>query len=61
MINKYDFYIPVIQIRRGNKDNLGLISLIFSFHLIHLVETVLMRGHNKCFPSEIRKNIFEFS
>ena len=34
--------MTVLQIRRGSRDKLGLIS-------INLHKTVLMRGHNICF------------
>ena len=47
----------VLQIRRANRDNLGIISHIslikktyFVTHHSHrLSKTVLMRGHNICF------------
>ena len=40
------FICTVLQIRKGNWDNIVMISLISSQK--HLVETVLMRGHNIC-------------
>ena len=42
---------PVLQIRRGNRDNFGLISNIFHKNIFchPSLETVLMRGHNLCF------------
>ena len=42
----------VVQIRRGNGDNLGIISHIFfikTFCDLSLEPIVLMRGHNVCF------------
>ena len=56
----------MLQIRRGNRDNLRIISPISSLkhfvnhHQNRLVETVLMRGHNM-FYREIWKIIFEVS
>ena len=49
------FIVSVLQIRRGNKDNLGIISHLsiktyfVTHHKNRLIETVLMRGHNICF------------
>ena len=44
-----DFFLddsgsPMLQIRRANRDNIGIISHI------SVIETVLMRGHNIYFP-----------
>ena len=53
---------PVLQIRRGKKDNLGIIFLnsplkhVVTHHQNRLTETVLMRGHNICFCLEKKKN-----
>ena len=47
--------IPVLQIRRDNKGNSEIFSLILNEnirchpHLNRLSETVLMTGHNVCF------------
>ena len=37
----------MLQIRRGKRDNLRIIFLVFPINL--LAEVVLMRGHNICF------------
>ena len=55
----FDGLAAVLQIIRGNRDNFGIIIHIFTVNIF--CETVLMRGHNICFHSEIRKNIFELS
>ena len=58
------------QIRWGNRNNFGIISLLFFFlkktyfvipHKNHLAQTVLRRGHNVCFCCERRKNMFKLS
>ena len=46
--------------RRGNRDNLGMITFLKETHVVtlhykHLSEAVLMRGHKICFHSEIKK------
>ena len=43
--------LPQFQIRRGNRDNFGIIFPVFSIntHINCLVNTVLMRDHNLYF------------
>ena len=48
----------VLQIGRGKRDNLGIIS--HNTPLKHMLRPI-MRGRNICFRREIRKNIFELS
>ena len=52
----FDELAAVLKIRRGDKDNFGIIINIFivktyfvSHHKTCLIETVLMRGYNICF------------
>ena len=52
----FDELAAVLQIRKDNRDNFGIIIQIFTSktyfvtrHENRLVETVLMRGHNICF------------
>ena len=59
-------YNSVLQIKRGNRDNLGIFSIFFHKNIFYdpsleLIERVLMRGHKICFHREIRKIIFELS
>ena len=53
----------VVQIRRGNRDNLKIIFLIILLHKNRHCDPSLepsdLRGHNVCFPWEIRKIIFD--
>ena len=42
----FSLFFAEVKIRRGNRDYLGIIFLIF---LYILGETVLKRGHNLCF------------
>ena len=52
----------MLQIRKGNRDNLGTVFFIFPLKhilypsLLHLTKMVLMSGHNICSHREIRTN-----
>ena len=54
----FDELVAVLQIRRGNRDNFGIIIPFYGKNIFcdpslepsqRLAETVLMRGHNICF------------
>ena len=55
----------VLQIRRRNRDNLGIKVFIFSPNHVEnpslepsqFTEMVLMRGHNICCHGELKKNL----
>ena len=40
---------PVLQIRMGNRNNLGIISHISKKKTYFVTHHVLMKGHNICF------------